>query len=275
MVDKVVDLIDCHTHTYLSGHGKGTVDEVVKSARDQGLKVIAITEHLPLPTEVDPNHDFSMPYDELKSYLTQIEELANTYPDIEVVPGFEVDYRVGCKDFVTPMLSGAKVILGSVHMLKDNWCFDNPDEIELWNMRGADAIWAEYFELWFEAVQSKLGFNTMSHPDLPKKFAIMPSESFGLSEKYKQAASLCAENDLMVEVNTSGWRYIVKEQYPSIEYLKEFCKANVRCTVGSDAHEPSLVGSRIYDAYEVMRQAGYECVSFIRADGDIQDISLL
>ena len=269
-------LVDQHTHTVLSGHGEGTVEELVAAAEAAGIATLAVTEHLPLPESADPRHEFSMPADVLPTYLDSIAEAAQRHPGIEVVPGFEADWRPGCEGFLEPMLTGARVVLGSVHMLSDGWCFDDPSQKAGWDIRSRDEVWREYFELWMDMCGSRVPFTTMSHPDLPKKFGLsyMPSPSFGIEKRYEEAAALAAERDVLVEVNTAGWRKDVGEQYPSVDYLRYFRRAGVGCTVGSDAHSPSEVGSRIRDAYAVMAAAGYDRVTVIGSDGDRREIPL-
>ena len=269
-----VELVDCHSHTYLSGHGEGTVAQLVDEARKRGIKTLAITEHMVLPASVDPNCDFSIPESEVEGYLAQIHEADAAFDDIEVVAGFEADWRPGCEDFIIEHTCGVPVLLGSVHMLGDGWCFDDPAYIDGWNERGVDDVWGEYFDLWMEACASKVPFTTMSHPDLPKKFGFMPTPAFALKSTYKEAAALAAEKGRMVEVNTSGWTRDVAEQFPSVDFLREFRLAGVDCTVGADAHTPGRVGDRIADAYEVMRQAGYDRVAVPTSDGGRRYIGL-
>lgn len=273
---ETVELVDCHTHTVRSGHGEGTVEELVAAAERAGITTLAVTEHMPLPESVDPDHGFSMPACELGDYLSEIATAAERHPALEVVPGFEADWRPGCEDFLISMMQGAKVVLGSVHMLADGWCFDDPSQRDGWSVRGNDKVWAEYFELWMSMCESRVPFTTMAHPDLPKKFGMscMPSPSFDLQGRYREAASLAAERDVLVEVNTSGWRKDVAEQYPSLDYLRCFHRAGVGCTVGSDAHSPTEVGIGIHDAYVVMAEAGYDRVTVIGSDGDRREIPL-
>lgn len=271
---KNIELVDCHSHTYLSGHGAGTVGELVSSAISKGITTLAITEHMELPKSVDPNCNFSIPSSEVSSYLSQIKEANITHENIEVIAGFEADWRPNCEDYIIEHTHGVKMLLGSVHMMADGWCFDNAAYIDGWEKRGVDAVWGEYFDLWMQACESKVPFTVMSHPDLPKKFGIMPTPKFNIKSKYREAASLAAQKGRMIEVNTAGWRKDVKEQYPSVDFLHEFYLAGVDCTVGADAHDPSEVGYRIEDAYEIMRKAGYERVTVPTLDGDFRHIPL-
>ena len=49
-----MELVNCHTHTVYSGHGQGSVDQLVGAARQAGITTLAVTEHYPLPPELDP-----------------------------------------------------------------------------------------------------------------------------------------------------------------------------------------------------------------------------
>lgn len=269
-----VELVDCHCHTYLSGHGEGTVDDIVSSAEAKGLTTLAVTEHMVLPKSVDPDCGFSIPEEEVPGYLDDIRRADEEHPSVEVIPGYEADWRPGCEDYIIEHADGAVVLLGSVHMLADGFCYDNIQFIEGWKERSVDGVWKEYFELWMDMCGSRVPFTTMSHPDLPKKFGYLPSEGFDLEIRYREAAALAAEKDRMVEVNTSGWRKEVGEQYPSVGFLREFCRAGVDCTVGADAHSPDEVGMRIRDAYAVMYEAGYRRVAVPTRDGDRRYIEL-
>ena len=39
--------LDCHTHSFASGHAYNTMTEMIQAAADKGLKLYALTEHAP------------------------------------------------------------------------------------------------------------------------------------------------------------------------------------------------------------------------------------
>ena len=41
-------ILDTHTHTIASGHAYNTINEMVRSAADKGLKLLGITDHAPM-----------------------------------------------------------------------------------------------------------------------------------------------------------------------------------------------------------------------------------
>jgi len=274
-----MELTDTHTHTWFSGHGTGTVEEVVLAACELGLSTIALTEHLPLPVEIDPDGTFGMTEDQVVTYLAEIETARAKHPGIEIIGGIEVDWRTGAESYILEHLERFgpfEVVLGSVHMFayggSDFWAFDHPAYIGGWLERGEEAVWKEYFELWRDAALSAVPFTVMTHPDLPKKLGFKPV--FDPREMYAAMAEIAASRDLLVEVNTSGLFKPVEELYPAPALLKAFCDAGVGCTVSSDAHSPRQVGRGLKEAYAAMRNAGYTHVTVPIRTGDRRTIPL-
>jgi histidinol-phosphatase (PHP family) len=273
-----MELTDTHTHTWYSGHGNGTVEEVVSSAVARGLSTVALTEHLPLPPEVDPTGTFAMTDEQVAPYLEDIVRARAAHPDIEVICGVEVDWREGAQPYLLERLAQApwELILGSVHMLSDaagnTWEFDHPAYLAGWQERGEEAVWREYLRLWCDAVNSAVPFTIMTHPDLPKKLGFRPR--FDPREMYATMAEAAAGKDLLIEVNTSGLHKPIGELYPAPALLRAFCDAGVGCTVSSDAHTPGDVGRDLDKAYVAMRDAGYTHVTVPTRTGDRRRIPL-
>lgn len=283
-----MELSDTHTHTWLSGHGEGTVEQVVQAAVSHGLKLLALTEHLPLPPDIDPTGTFAMTADQVDLYLAEVAAARRAHPEIELLCGIEIDWRDGAEDFIRQSLAGHDhslkhyglnnydMMIASVHMLSDAqgnfWEFDHPDLIEGWHQRGEDNVWQEYLRLWCDAARSQLPFTVMGHPDLPKKLGFKPR--FDTREYYAAMAEAAAAKDRLVEVNTSGLRKPVGELYPALPLLKAFCDAGLGCTVSSDAHTPADVGRDLDAAYAAMYAAGYRAVTVPTRSGDRRQIPL-
>ncbi|MDR0888948.1 MAG: histidinol-phosphatase [Coriobacteriales bacterium] len=266
---------DTHTHTYLSNHGEGTVEEVVQTALSQGMTTIALTEHLPLPDEANPYGVFAMHESDVGLYLDSIGEARKAHPDIEIICGTEIDWRHGAEDYIMERIAPFELKLGSVHMAQDEgdghyWAFDTESFDDEWDARGEKAVWQKYFDLWLEAVNSSIPFDIMTHPDLPKKLCHKPT--FDVSEQYAAMASAAAQRGVMIELNTAGLRKPVHEFYPGPELLRAFCNEGVPCTVSSDAHTPSDVGRDFDAAYIALQEAGYKCVTVPTRNGDRREI---
>ena len=268
-----MELVTTHTHTYYTGHGQGSVEELVAAAVAAGVTTIAVTEHFPLSKEWDPTNYVSMSTENVPRYLADIDEARARHPEIEIIAGTEFDWLGEDEDRALTDADFAPfaLVLGSVHFV-DRWPFDDPAVADRWQTMGPDAIWRRYFEVWCQAVTSDGPFQVMAHPDLAKKFAYYPS--FDLQPVYDDAAEACASAGRMIEVNTSGAYYACKEMFPAPAFLRAFCRAGVPCTVGTDAHVPENVARGITDAYRLMYEAGYRVVTVPTATGDRRTIPL-
>ena len=268
-----MELVTTHTHTCYTGHGEGSVEELVCAAEAAGITTIAVTEHYPLSDAFDKDCYLSMGKDKVADYLLDIVVAQAKHPDIEVVVGCELDLLGDDEDrgLSEEDFEPFGLVLGSVHFI-DGWAFDDPNVRERWDEVGVDEVWRRYFDVWCEAASSKGPYQVMAHPDLVKKFGYRPS--FDLQALYDEAAQACASSGRMIEVNTSGSYYDCKEMFPAPGLLAAFCRAGVPCTVGTDAHTPENVARDIPDAYKLMYEAGYREVTVPTADGDRRTIPI-
>ena len=269
-----MELITTHTHTNYTGHGHGSVAELAAAAAAAGVTTLAVTEHFPLSREMDPTNEISMAWDKVPAYLADIATADRNYRNMQVIAGCEVDWLGDAedRDLASCDFSPYGIVLGSVHFV-DMWAFDDPAEEQHWHDVGVDAVWRRYFEIWCEAASCAAApFTVMAHPDLVKKFGYRPS--FDLASTYDACAEAVSSCGRMVELNTSGATYPCAEMFPAPEMLRTFCRANIPCTIGSDAHDPSVVVRNIREGYEVLWDAGYRCVTVPTPDGDRREVPI-
>lgn len=262
-----------HNHTDMTNHGSGTIEELVACAHDKGMANLAVTEHYPLTRHVDPRDYVSMPAARLDEYVERIRAQRLVYPDMDILVGCELDWLGADEDraFAADAFDAFDIILGSVHFL-DLWPLDDPEQRGHWDEVGIDAVWRRYFEVWCEAAVSSAPFTVMAHPDLVKKYGHRPS--FDPAPLYRDTAEAAREGGRMVEVNTSGVTYPCGEFFPSQDLLREFCRAGVPCTIGSDAHEPHLVDRRIEEGYRWMYEAGYRELTLVMPGNERRAVPL-
>lgn len=252
------ELIDCHIHTDRCGHATGSAAQMVSAAVFGGLTGIVMTEHLPLPEDLDPDRRLSMHPEQVESYAEEVTALAERVHGLEVVLGAEADWLPDRTEHMREVVAssralGVQVVLGSVHFI-DGWAFDDPHDVAEWERRDVDEVYERYFALWCDAARSGL-FDVMAHPDLPKKFGHRSSRD--LEGLYRAAAAAAADGSVGIEVSTAGLRKPVSELYPADGLLAAFAQAGVPASVGSDAHDPAEVGFGISAAYDALARAGY------------------
>lgn len=271
-----MELVNCHTHTELCGHGEGSVLDMAAAAAKAGVSLLVFTEHYPLTARFDSQGDSAVPACRMGEYFEGIERARTLFPSMEVVCGIEFDWLGDAEDrpHAAADLDRFDTVLASVHFLNE-WPLDHPDlSLVRWRTPGeADVIWRAYFERWCAAAVSREHpFDIMAHPDLVKKFGIYPS--FSVEALYDDAVEALLASGRMVEVNTSGAYCACKEMYPSLGLLERCCRAGIPCSVGSDAHRPAHIVRGIEDAYRLMYEAGYRAVTVPTSTGDRREIPI-
>ena len=270
-----MELVNTHCHTGYNGHGEGAVEDYVACAKAAGLTTLAFTDHYPLSHAMDPTAYVSVPADKVDAYIDDVLAARAAHPELEIIVGCELDYLGPDEDriFAPGTFDRFELVLGSVHYV-DAWPFDDPAQRDRWDQPGMpDAIWRRYFELWCAAAADKSQpFHVMAHPDLAKKFGYYPS--YDVAPLYRMAAEAIAETDRMIELNTSGSYYACAEVFPAPALLREFRRAGVACTLGTDAHKPEHVARDIERGYRALYEAGYRSVTVPTATGDRRSLTI-
>lgn len=275
-------LVDCHTHTHMSD-GASSLDENLEAAAAAHVAIVALTDHLTLPACMDPAGEVQVVEDALDDHATMVAAAREAHPDVELVYGWERDWYPGCEDNVRRWGRAATFTLGSVHWVgpvgdgvtpEAGW-IDDPDDLHLWEELGPNEVWRRYVDAWCAACESPLAFDSMAHPDLPRRFANEGhAPTMDLAPLHERMAACARDCGRRVEVSTAGLRKSVGGYYPSPELLAAFCRAGVPVTVGSDAHRACDVGWGIRDAYAYLRATGYASVDVPRADGSWTTLAL-
>jgi histidinol-phosphatase (PHP family) len=242
-------LIDYHMHTRLTD-GVGEPADYAKVALERGLNEIGFSDHAPLGNR---DTDWHLKLADLETYVDWVREAQAKFPQLSIKLGLEVDFIPGREDWIRELadMHGWDFLLGSVHYLGE-WPIDL--SARDWEGRDVDATWREYFELWKQAARSKL-FDSLAHPDLPKKFNCRPTMYF--TDVFESALTVAANAEVAIEVSTAGLRKPCREIYPSEEFLKIAHGLDIPVTLGSDAHLPQEVGQDFDKAVALLRSCGY------------------
>jgi histidinol-phosphatase (PHP family) len=243
-------LIDYHMHTRLTD-GAGVPLDYAKVALERGLDEIGCSDHAPLGNR---DTDSTMTLSDLDTYVGWVREAQKKLPLLSIKLGLEVDFIPGREDWIRELaaMHPWDYFLGSVHYLGD---FPVDRNAEDWKSEDVDARWREYFDVWTQAARSRL-FDSLAHPDLPKKFNLRPKTDF--TKAYEDALRAVAESDVAIEVSTAGLRKPCREIYPSGAFLKIARRLNIPITLGSDAHVPQDVGLDFSKAALLARSCGYD-----------------
>jgi len=248
---------DWHTHNALCRHAVGTVEDYVKKAIEYGLNVIGSSDHFPyeylsskIPSLEDiPYEEYAMPLNDLESYILQLENLREKYADkIHVRFAFEIDYfkhqDYVLDKYLKKFMNKLDYILGSVHVLfgkAGTFAFDDGRFLNKYKeYDGNDDIYLEFYNCLQDMIKSPFELDIVSHFD-----------------KVIQTLELVKKHDLTIEINTSGLRKKVKEQYPSIEIIKHIYDLDIPILLGSDAHKPVDIAYKFEEITKLLKNVGF------------------
>jgi histidinol-phosphatase (PHP family) len=263
-------LQDWHTHNALCHHATGSLEDYVKSALDKDLHTIGFNDHFPYEfytgIENVPHDDYAMTLDEVDYYITTAKDLREKYKEkIDIKIGFEIEFIKDQVDQLNSHLNKVKqeldFIFGSVHVIyseKGLWPLDDSRFVDMFETIGVDSVYSTFYHHIRDMIQSKeFEFDIVSHFDLPKKFNKKPNDKDQFWEDVSKTLELIKKYDLVMEINTSGFRKDVKEQYPSTEIIKKMKELDIQILLGSDAHDPQEVGWEFKKMIRILKEIGY------------------
>jgi histidinol-phosphatase (PHP family) len=233
------------------------MEQYIQKAIDLKIDVFGFSEHAPMKNFED---GYRLVLDKKDFYEKSILELQTKYQEhIKILLGYEVDYM--CGDYLLDTIKNANVdyLIGSVHYL-DKWGFDNPEFIGVYKSKNIDTIWEEYFQA-VEAMAKTGYFNIVGHLDLIKIFKFLPKKDIKLLAL--NALKQIKKANMVVEINSAGYRKPIAEQYPSKELLELCFELDIPITFSSDAHSVEQVGLKYKEASLLAKEIGYtKCVYF-------------
>ncbi|MCD8149844.1 MAG: phosphatase [Clostridiales bacterium] len=214
----MIDLLDSHTHTLVSGHAYNTINEMVAAAQQKGLALLALTEHAP-----------DMPGTCYDGYFYNLKILPRKRGQLWTLFGVELNIlnRNGDVDLEEDAYKDLDVTIASIHPP----CYHETD---------AEAHTKAYLN-----VMRKPYINIIGHPD-DGRFPV----------DYKRLAESAKAYHKLLEVNSSSlapttFRLNARENYKEMLY---WCrKYETPVIVNSDAHADFLVGEHRL-AFELLEE---------------------
>jgi histidinol-phosphatase (PHP family) len=247
-------LVDYHTHNELCKHAEGNLEAYVQYAISIGLDEIGLSDHTPMPNNWDIEVRM---YEEQfwTEYKPTVLNLREKYSDqIKIKFAVEGDFFPGTEQWVKEFnaMNDFDYVIGSVHYLGE-WGFDNPLYVGKFGEVDIDEVYMSYYNHIKQSAKCGL-FDIIGHCDLVKKFGHRPTKN--IEEILRETFKVVKSSGMAVEINTSGLRKPVKEQYPSEQILKIVSEYDIPLTLGSDAHTPTDVGKDFELAKQLVEKYG-------------------
>ena len=221
-----------HTHTFRCHHALGTDEDYVRSAVENGVKILGFSDHGCMigPDYLKP--DMRMRPELLPDYIYCIRKLREKYADqIDIHIGLEIEYYPEVFDDLIAFYrrNGLEYVLLGQHWIgKENTpgqgyrCFTPTDSEE--NLR-------IYTDTLIKGMETGI-FTYLNHPDVI--WYTGPDEIF---EKYmRKIARRAKELGMVVEMNLHGLRS--GRNYPDPRFFKIAGEEHCKVIIALDAHDP-------------------------------------
>ena len=218
---------DFHSHVVRS-----SALQMVQKAREKGLRVLGLSEHVFQMSEgrpLLPHMPQEGPFLSLDEYFASI-QVAAQETSFDVRVGLEVDFVPGKNTEIWQVISGRDwdFLIGSVHQV-DGVLFE---ERHKRTREEGEALWLRYFELLRLAAGSAM-FSLVSHPvRMRDANPYLPPH---LDDELESLAAEATRRNVALEIN--GYDILT---YPSlVKRLARACALqHTPISVGSDAHDP-------------------------------------
>jgi histidinol-phosphatase (PHP family) len=273
-------IADYHVHTPYCGHAKGKTIDYVHAAIAAGIQEIGFSDHLGRYYLTKPQKnrfwDWGMDERNVGRYVAELLDLREIFHDrIAVKIGLEVDYIEGAEELIGPLVNRYPVdfLLGSVHCLPQlGW------QHLAHYAKAADTsvIYKEFFRVARAAIESGV-FNALAHPDFIWRYVDWPKERELPLEGVAGLVECAAKTNMAIEINANAYLWSRENDVtagdPFDTLLDRISAHNVPVSLGSDAHDPSMVGKFFPQIIALLKQKGISSVTcFSEGKGEQKDL---
>lgn len=263
---------DYHIHTSFSDDSNEPMENQIEKAISLGLDEICFTDHVDYGVKRDRDDprgiiirhaieygkeiEQELANVDYPKYFNKLHEVKDKYKDkITIKQGLEFGVQtITANEFVNlydKYKDELDFILFSMHQVNN---------LEFWTQEFQEGKTQkeyndEYYKEIYETMLVYKDYSVLAHLDLMVRYdlnGIYPfeKEKDNIAEILKQAI----KDDKGIEVNTSSWRYGLKDTQPSRAILKLYKDLGGKIiTVGSDAHSKDYLAKHIKDAYEILK----------------------
>lgn len=243
---------DYHVHTEFSPDSSYPMQDCIEQAIFLGLDEMCFTEH------IDYGYVGAMQCD-MPAYYEKFKQLKKQYEgNINLKFGVEFGAQAHHKDYFDNI---AKTYPFDFALLS----FHQVEDKELWNGdfqsgKTQDEYNRIYFEEMYNTVQVFHNFSVLAHMDLLRRYDACGEYPFEKSKDIiEEIFHTLIENGKGIEINTSSFRYNLKDLCPStgiLEFYKELGGDII--TLGSDSHCENHLGKNLDYVREILKNMGYK-----------------
>lgn len=263
---------DCHIHTNHSSDSLATMESMILSAVHKQLKTICFTEHLDLDFPVEHNNDSLDFHVDIPAYQAELINLKEKYSEkIEILFGIEL----GLMPYLAPHYEAIiqefpfDFIIGSSHLVDGR----DPYQVAFFQNISETEAYYNYFESIVKNINSFKNFSAYGHIDYIIRYGPNRNADYSYS-KYAdildKILEALIENGIALEINTSGFRYGLKQPHPHFDVIRRYHQLKGELiTIGSDAHTPEDIGYHFKDMDNFLTMLGYKYYTIYKNNSPI------
>lgn len=249
-------MFDYHMHSNFSADCTTSMEKMVDSAIDKGLKEICFTEHIDYKY---PDDSIVFEFD-LRAYDTEIKRLQEIYEgQIRIQKGVEIGVQPHILHKYEELLDKETFdfIICSMHTTEKKSLHYK----EIFIGRTTEEAFEIYYEELLDCVKRFKQFNVLGHVDLVKRYADEPSSNL-FHDKLKAIFNEIIPAGKGIELNTSGVRYGLSHAMPSNDVLElyKLCGGEI-ITLGSDAHRVTEIAFQFRESLELLESIGFNYIA--------------
>lgn len=249
-------IADYHVHTPYCGHAHGKIINYVEFAIETGIDEICFSDHLGRyylsKSQKRRYWDWGMDEKNLGRYFNELSDLQEIFKhQISIKSGLEIDFIEGADELLKPYYHNFKLdfALCSIHcMPKFNW-----NHISSYSEKNNTfQFYKEYFRLARTALHSDM-FDSLAHLDFIWRNVAFPYEALDeILQEITDTVYTASQLNKCLEINANGYLWSKEDHFfgipdPFIHLLDQIKKYDVRVTIGSDAHDPVMVGKIFHE----------------------------
>lgn len=254
-------LTDMHTHCERSFDCEVPFAIMCDSAVEQGVKVMALTDHCDLNTDSDDVAVIDNVRLSIADATAQSERLNGV---LRVIRGIELGQPLHNSSLAEKIVAIDELdfVLCSIHEIRGKQDFYYLD----YNKEDVPSLLKAYFDEILETVRWNK-FDSLAHLTYPIRYACgeygIKVDLLDYKSQIDEILMTLAKNGKALEVNSSGYGMKIKETLPPEWIIWRFRELGGEyITVGSDAHHAHNVGFRISDAFELVKKCGFDSVVY-------------
>jgi len=247
--------VDYHVHSSYSDDSNCNMQTYLEQAKKLGMKELCFTDH------IDYGTPFAFDCD-CERHFTEVKFLKEKYKDIlNVKYGMEFGMQAHHKEYFQKIFNKYPFdfIILSFHLIDDKDLWDRSFQ----KGKTQAQYNQQYYEEIFKTINVYSDFSVLGHLDLIRRYDDYGEYPFiNSKEIIEQILLHVIKNNKGIELNTSSFRYGLKDLMPSVDILKFYQELGGEIiTIGSDCHCVEHLGFKIKEMREFLKTLGYKYFS--------------